>query len=141
MSKSEQEHVIISDNEAVDAAGDGSHMSAAEILSRNAARYIEEHYAEKFSLDAVASALYVNKIYLSKSFKQTTGDTLLHYHNSVRCRKACELLETTDLSIEIIGNRVGYVTPSHFARVFRHCCGCSPTDYRRQFGDAAASVS
>lgn len=102
-----------------------------EELAERARSYIEEHYAEKFSLDVLAGALFVNKIYLAKTFKEITGSTLLRFFNETRCRKACALLAKTDLNIEIIGNQVGYSTASHFAKQFRSCCGCTPSEYRK----------
>ena len=106
------------------------HQDACQEIAGRAKEYIEEHYTEKFSLDAVADALYINKIYLSKSFKKATGSTLLAYHNMTRCSRAAEMLSSSDLHVEIIGSMVGYVTPSHFAKVFRSIYGCSPSEYR-----------
>ena len=94
-------------------------------------KYIEENSHEKYSLDAVASALFLDRIYLSKCFKEATGMTMLGYHNKVRCEEAARLLLETDLNIEVIGSMVGYVTPSHFTRVFRSILGCSPSEYRK----------
>ena len=106
--------------------------SAQQIAAEKAIAYIQTHYAEKFSLDQIATALFLNKIYLSKCFKQATGVTLLQYHNRVRCEAACALLEHTDLSVEIVSDRVGFATPSHFARIFRGVYACSPTEYRKK---------
>ncbi len=102
-------------------------------LTDCAKRYIHDHYREKFSLDVLANALFVNKIYLSKVFKQSEGITLLRYYNQVRCERSCELLRDTGWSVEAIGEAVGYNTPSHFARVFRAFCQCSPSEYRKRY--------
>lgn len=105
---------------------------AQRIAADKAIDYIRTHYTEKFSLDRIAGALFLNKIYLSKCFKQVTGVTLLQYFNRVRCEKACELLMDSTLSIEIISDRVGFAIPSHFARIFRGIYGCSPSEYRKK---------
>ena len=102
-------------------------------LTECARTYLETHYQEKFSLDGLASALFVNKVYLSKVFKQQEGVTLLSYHHRFRCERACTLLRDTDWSVEAIGCYVGYATASHFARVFRSFCGCSPSAYRKGY--------
>ena len=101
--------------------------------ARRAMQYIEEHYREKFFLDAVANALYLDKIYLSKCFKESTGTTMLKYHNMVRCKEAARLLTGTDLNIEVIGSMVGYTTPSHFTRIFKKVYSCIPSDYRKRY--------
>ena len=35
--------------------------------------------------------------------------------------------------MEIIGSRVGFATPSHFARIFREVFGITPSAYRKQY--------
>lgn len=106
-------------------------QGAQAATARKAADFIEAHYTEKFSLDRMAAALFINKIYLAKCFKRVTDSTLLQYHNLVRCEKAAELLRTTHLSIEIISGQVGYATASHFSRTFRGVYHCSPMEYRK----------
>ena len=96
-------------------------------------RYFRDHYQEKFSLDVLSSSLFVNKVYLSKVFKQSEGITLLRYYNRFRCEQACALLRDTGWSVEAIGEQVGYNTPSHFARIFREFFQCSPSAYRKRY--------
>ena len=50
---------------------------AGKTLTLAAKEYIEAHSAEKFSLQAVADALFVNGSYLLRVFKANTGHTLL----------------------------------------------------------------
>ena len=76
----------------------------------NAARaYIETHSTEKFSLQALSDALFVNGSYLLRVFKHRTGITLLSYHNAVRCENAKALLSQPDRSISEIGEAVGFL--------------------------------
>ena len=89
-------------------------------LSKAAQEYIEAHYAEKFSLQKIASALYVNGSYLLRAFRRQTGMTLLNYHHQVRCEKAKVLLMQTSQSISEI----------HFNRLFRESKGCTPSEFR-----------
>ena len=109
---------------------DTNWCGAKECLASQAEKWLKEHYLEKFSLDAISSALAVHPNYLIRIFKEMTGKTLLHRHNQIRCQKACTLLEDTDLSISYIANQIGYQTASHFAVVFKRICGCTPKEYR-----------
>lgn len=109
-------------------------QGAQAATARKAADFIEAHYTGKFSLDRMAAALFINKIYLAKCFKRVTGTTLLQYHNLVRCEKAAELLRTTNLSIEIVSGQVGFAAASHFSRTFRGVYSCSPMEYRKRDG-------
>lgn len=99
--------------------------------ARNAAEYIKEHFKGEFSVDDIADALYLNKSYLMRVFKEHTGVTLLQFLNMTRCEAAKKLLEDTDMCIESIAYEVGYVTASHFTRVFKSIVGATPSNYRR----------
>lgn len=101
-----------------------------EQLVRAAKAYITAHSTEKFSLQAVADALYVNKCYLLRQFRARTGGTLLGYHNRVRCEQAKQMLADTAFSITEVGEAVGFVSSSHFAHVFKKTVGVTPTEYR-----------
>ena len=102
-------------------------------LARAAERLIRERSAEKFSLAALAAALHVDKSYLLRTFKCVTGSTPLEYHNRVRCEAARELLTRPELSVSYIASEVGYVSASHFSRIFRKLFGCTPTEYRDRY--------
>ena len=104
--------------------------SSSQTLADAATAYMEAHSSEKFSLDEMAKALFVNGSYLLRTFKRHTGMTPLSYHHQVRCRKAKELLAGTNLSISQVGETVGFVSSSHFTHIFRQTEGCTPTEYR-----------
>ena len=106
--------------------------SGGKRLSEAAQAYIEEHSAEKFSLDEMAKSLFVNGSYLLRAFKRDTGMTLLCYHHRVRCAKAKKLLTETGMSVSGIGESVGFVSSSHFSHIFRKMEGCTPSEYRKQ---------
>lgn len=99
-------------------------------LSRAAQDYIESHSAERFSLQEMAGALFVNGSYLLRVFKRSTGMTPLSYHHRIRCQRAKDLLAQTDRTISEIGEAVGFVSSSHFSHIFRKTVGCSPSEYR-----------
>ena len=104
--------------------------NAKHDLVKKAKEYININYRGKFCIDYVSSALYVNKYYLMRTFKELTGSTLLKYLNEVRCASAKEMLEKTDTNIEIIAYSVGYATASHFAKVFKSIYGKTPSAIR-----------
>ena len=104
-------------------------------LSEKARAYLEAHSTEKFSLNEIAGALYVNGSYLLRTFRRHTGITPLHYHHRLRCAKAGELLAHTNQRISKIGETVGFVSSSHFSHIFRSTMGCTPGEYRRTHGD------
>ena len=101
-------------------------------LTKKLIAWVEENYTEKFSLDAVAEAMHMDKNYLIRVFKEGTGMTMLHYHNAVRCRHASELLTHPEYSIGFVGSSLGFKTPSHFSRVYKQTTGKTPAEYRKE---------
>ena len=110
-------------------------ITAGKRLVCQAGYYIREHIGQKFSLDEIAGALYVNANYLSRVFKRETGHTLLWYHNAVRCEKAKQLLSGSNLSVSEISEAVGFVSPAHFSHIFRKMEGASPSAWRENPGE------
>ena len=93
--------------------------------------YIEEHYGEKISLDALANSANISKSECLRCFKATLQITPYRYLLEYRLSKAAELLINTDEPISKIADQVGFSQISHFGKCFKEKTGCSPKDYRR----------
>ena len=106
-------------------------QTGGQALSEAACAWLDAHSAEKFSLEEMAKALFVNGSYLTRAFKRHTGMTPLTYHHRLRCAKAKKLLASTELTVSQVGEAVGYVSSSHFSHIFRKLEGCSPSEYQK----------
>lgn len=93
--------------------------------------YLDEHYGEKISLDAVANRFFIDKHYLSRLFKERYDVSLITYLQQVRITHAKRLLRFTDKSIEEIGLNCGIGELSYFSRVFKKLEGITPSEFRR----------
>lgn len=92
--------------------------------------YILKHYDEDVSLNVLADFVHVNASYLSRVFKQYTGENLLEYIRGVRLNKACELLHQPGLRISEISEKLGFQTPAYFSFYFKKNMGMTPREYR-----------
>lgn len=70
---------------------------------------------------------------LIRHFRATTGATPIHWLNAQRIHRAQELLETSTLPVENVGEASGLGTPANFRRHFIHATGITPSAYRRAF--------
>lgn len=68
-----------------------------------------------------------------RHFAAATGGSPMRWLNAARIEHARRLLETTDSSIDDIGQLCGLGTPANFRQHFRRTTGTSPSDYRRAF--------
>jgi AraC-like DNA-binding protein len=92
--------------------------------------WIENHYGEPFQLELLADELHMSKSYLSRLFRQETGSSITGYLTARRMQQACSLLQTTNKSIEVIGEQVGFTSTSYFISLFKRIMGVSPHQYR-----------
>jgi two-component system response regulator YesN len=92
--------------------------------------YIKENYTEQLTLSQVAKVVSVSPVYLSSSFQKHCGKNFLEYVTHYRMVKAKELLDQSNLQIQEIAIRVGYLDIAYFSRVFRRETGLTPSNYR-----------
>lgn len=93
--------------------------------------YIHEHYREPIRLGDAAQACFMSPSNFALLFRQTTGETLITYVNSLRVEEAANLLTATKLSVAEIAVQTGFCDESYFGKCFRKHKGVSPTEYRR----------
>ena len=95
--------------------------------------YLDTHYAEKVVLDELATNFFIDKYYLTKTFKSQFGLPISTYLQNIRITKAKQLLRFSEKSVEEIGYEVGLGAPAYFSRVFKSVEGVSPKRYREQW--------
>ena len=59
-----------------------------------------------------------------------TGQSLHQYVLSCRVSKALDMLQTTNLSITEVAERVGFSSIKHFSQTFKSIYGYSPIHFR-----------
>lgn len=93
--------------------------------------WLDEHYQEKFRLDALAAELGRSRSYVSRKFHAETGEKIHDYLNTLRLRKACECLLHSDASVREIAARVGFSDVTWFISAFKKGIGETPLQYRK----------
>jgi len=93
--------------------------------------YIDSNYKQKIHLEDVAALCNYHPAYFCKLFKQQYGINLTEYVNGIRIKKAVELIEGTDDSIENICKKVGYKEKKQFFKLFKDATGHTPSSYRK----------
>jgi len=115
-----------SDPQIIDTTGYSS-------LSKKTIDFLCAHYSENLTLDDVSSGIKISKNYLCNAFKRNTGMTVLDCLNVIRVRKAAELIVYSDLPLNLVAQQCGYVSTSHFNRVFSRYAGIPPGQCRRAY--------
>ncbi|NIK75195.1 AraC-like DNA-binding protein [Paenibacillus castaneae] len=92
---------------------------------------IEAAPARTWTNAAIAEQLDLSIDHTAKLFKGIAGLPPSEFVQSIRHREARRLLRETNLSIEVIGERVGYSDIHYFSRIFRRHEGISASEYRK----------
>ena len=84
------------------------------------------------SVKSLAAQLTMSPSALTKRFKAETGMTLGHYLDSLLFQRAQQLLLSTDDSIGLIADQLGFCDQFYFSRYFRQHQGETPSQYRKR---------
>ncbi|WP_144029017.1 AraC family transcriptional regulator [Paenibacillus rigui] len=94
---------------------------------------LDQRYAEKISLDQLASRFAVSKYHLAKEFKRYTGYSPNEYLITSRINHAKEWLQYSDLPVADIAAKVGIDNVSHFINLFKDRVEHTPLAYRKKW--------
>jgi AraC-like DNA-binding protein/mannose-6-phosphate isomerase-like protein (cupin superfamily) len=95
------------------------------------AEEIERHPSAAWTNAMIAERLDLSLDHAAKLFRELVGRPPGEYVASIRHREARKLLRETDMSIEEIGDAVGYSGIHYFSRQFRKHEGVSASEYRK----------
>ncbi|MDF2935287.1 MAG: transcriptional regulator, AraC family [Paenibacillaceae bacterium] len=100
-------------------------------LSRSITEFVNSHYGEvTLNVAMIAEHLGITPSYMSKLFKEQTGETLPDYINRVRLEKAKVLLRDEKLNISDAAVKVGYLNSNALIRSFKKYEGVTPGKYK-----------
>lgn len=110
------------------AVAHGRHHALADLLP-----WALEHLEQPLTVRDLARQAGMSSRNLARHFNAVTGTSPLRWLLTQRVRRAQELLETSDLSIEQIASRAGMGTATTLRRHFSQQLGVPPETYRRTF--------
>ncbi|MFD0674052.1 response regulator [Cohnella sp. GCM10027633] len=104
--------------------------AGAHLLVLKLKGFIEGHLNEDLSLVRLAETVFLNPTYLSRLFKQQTGQGISEYIAELRLAKCCDLLKFSKLKIQDIAMKVGFDSATSFGRFFKREMNATPQEYR-----------
>jgi two-component system response regulator YesN len=94
-------------------------------------KYMECNFSSMdISLKTISYHMQVNAAHLGRAFRNETGEYFSDYLNRIRVERAKELLATTNIKVNEISEKVGFMNTSYFCAVFKKIANVSPRDYR-----------
>ena len=99
--------------------------------------YLQAHFSEPVSVSALSTACCLSERTLLRRFVKATGLKPSQYLQRLRIQKACDLIETTDFSFDVISKNAGYADISAFRKVFIRIIGLTPGDFKKRIARPA----
>jgi transcriptional regulator GlxA family with amidase domain len=96
-------------------------------------RWLPDHLGEALSVEALAARVEMSPRNFARVFRSEVSTTPAALVESLRVEAAKTLLETSDLVIAVIAERVGFQRPETLHRVFQRRVGTTPGRYRQHF--------
>src|ERR1700732_4061461 len=88
---------------------------------------------DDLSLDEMAQSVGLSTAHFARMFRKSTGETPHQFVLRQRLERAKTMLRAADARVLDVAVACGFKTQQHFAQVFRHVRGTSPTEYRQEF--------
>lgn len=109
-------------------------VSKKNIIVYECEKYIEENYEKCITVSEVSRSIGVSLSYLSRIFKEATGNTIINFINEKKVEKAKEYLGRTDMKIYEVAEALGFENTTYFSYFFKKYTGISPKEYKEDGG-------
>ena len=105
-------------------------MGVTNAVVQKAVSMMEAAIEDPLPLSDLASRMAVSQRQLERLCKRYLGVTPAQYYVQLRLERARRMLRQTDMSVAELAIACGFVSLSHFAKVYRRHYGCSPREDR-----------
>ncbi|WP_282937868.1 helix-turn-helix domain-containing protein [Paenibacillus sp. RC67] len=112
---------------------DRKSVSPGAHVAEQAATYLRMHYREEITAQKLGESLSFHPVYIARCMQKEFNCSPFEYLLRYRIEQAKLLLLQTDLSIALIGEKVGFHQAAYFASCFAKVEGISPRTYRKRF--------
>lgn len=110
---------------------EGSGNRTAQICSAFMS-ILKTDYSVSHRLEHYASKLFISSRYLSICVKSVTGKTPSYWIDFYLISEAKRLLRETGETVDMISDRLGFVSQSVFGKFFRRLTGMNPSEFRNR---------
>ena len=92
--------------------------------------YMQDNIDQQIDLQSLANLAHLSKFHFSNRYKALTGYSPIKHFLHMKIEYACQLLDSSEISVKAIAVDLGYNDPLYFSRLFSKTMGMSPRAYR-----------
>ena len=97
----------------------------------NAITYIENNFSKDFPIEDLAKMSYLSPTSFRRLFFECKGMSPVDYRNTLRIRRAAELLKSGKYTISEVSEKVGIPDAKYFGKLFLRYMGITPRAFRK----------
>lgn len=91
--------------------------------------YMQQKITGRVTLNELSELVQLSTTYLSRTFKETTGYSIVEFFNKLKIEKSKELMHEGHKKIKEIAHSLGFSDQFYFSRIFKRLEGISPSEY------------
>ncbi len=95
--------------------------------------YIRKNYTERLSVSELAKKCHLSETTFRKRFKEYYSMTATEFIIKSKLDIACEMLRSSDISVEEISAFLGFYDNSYFYKIMKKYMGITPAVYRKKY--------
>lgn len=92
--------------------------------------FIQHNLGSDLSLKRISEHVYLHPVYLSRMYKEETGENISTYILRMKMERAVVLLTTTNKKVSEISQEIGYQKTQYFIKLFKETYQTTPQNYR-----------
>ena len=93
--------------------------------------FMLENISEPLTLETLSAMARLSRYHFVAKYKALTGYSPIRHFLNMKMEHACQLLDSTPLSVKGVAAELGYEDQLYFSRLFTKTIGMSPRAYRR----------
>ncbi len=102
-----------------------------QTIAHDLVNYLKENLYRPLSIDDIAARFDMSPNALMKLFKKETGDSIIHYFNTLKINEASLLIRTSAMNFTEISDILGFSSVNYFSRLFKKQLGITPSEFSR----------
>jgi AraC-like DNA-binding protein len=102
-----------------------------DVLMNKIIEMINQHIDDAaLNVEMIGQEVGISRAHLHRKMKEMVGLSPSDFVRTIRLRKACEILRSTDNDVTQVAYSVGFTSQTHFSTAFKKFTGVSPSEYR-----------
>ncbi len=92
-------------------------------------QYMHRNINAKVTLPELSKLVHMTPAYMSRTFKEATGYTIIEYFNKLKIDKSKELLVEGNKKVKEVAQELGFTDEFYFSRMFKKIEGITPSQF------------